>query len=46
MAGLRRVAPLAEKYGVTVCVELLNSKVDHKDYQGDRTPYGVTVVRR
>jgi hydroxypyruvate isomerase len=44
VAALRRVAPLAEKHGVTVCVELLNSKVDHKDYQGDRTPYGVTVV--
>ena len=44
VTALRRVAPLAEKYGVTVCVELLNSKVDHKDYQGDRTPYGATVV--
>jgi hydroxypyruvate isomerase len=44
VAALRRVAPLAEKHGVTVCVELLNSKVDHKDYQGDRTAYGVTVV--
>jgi hydroxypyruvate isomerase len=44
VAALRRVAPVAEKHGVTVCVELLNSKVDHKDYQGDRTPYGVTVV--
>jgi hydroxypyruvate isomerase len=44
VAALRRVAPLAEKHGVTVCVELLNSKVNHKDYQGDRTPYGVAVV--
>ena len=44
IAALRRVAPVAEKHGVTVCVELLNSKVDHKDYQGDRTPYGVAVV--
>jgi hydroxypyruvate isomerase len=44
VAALRRVAPVAEKHGVTVCVELLNSKVDHKDYQGDRTPYGVAVV--
>ena len=43
---LGRVAPVAERYGVTVCVELLNSKVDHKDYQGDRTSYGVEVVRR
>ncbi|MGE3887879.1 MAG: hydroxypyruvate isomerase family protein [Vicinamibacterales bacterium] len=44
VAALRRVAPVAERHGVTVCVELLNSKVDHKDYQGDRTPYGVAVV--
>ena len=44
VAVLRRVAPLAEKHGVTVCIELLNSKVDHKDYQGDRTAYGVAVV--
>lgn len=44
VAALRRVAPVAEEHGVTVCIELLNSKVDHKDYQGDRTPYGVSVV--
>jgi len=44
VAALRRVAPVAEKHGVTVCIELLNSRVDHKDYQGDRTPYGVAVV--
>jgi hydroxypyruvate isomerase len=30
---------------VTICVELLNSKVDHKDYQGDRTSFGVEVVK-
>ncbi len=44
VAALGRVAPVAERLGVTVCIELLNSKVDHKDYQGDRTPYGVSVV--
>jgi len=44
IAGLRRVAASAERHGVTVCVELLNSKVDHKDYMGDRTPFGVKVV--
>ena len=26
-------------------MELLNSKVDHKDYQGDRTPFGVEIVK-
>lgn len=38
--GLRRIAPLAEEQGVTVCVELLNSKVDHADYMGDHTAWG------
>ena len=41
---LKRVAPLAERHGVTVCVELLNSKVNHKDYQGDHTAFGVAVM--
>jgi hydroxypyruvate isomerase len=45
VAGLRAIAPLAEEHGVTVCVELLNSKVDHADYQGDRTAFGAEVVR-
>jgi hydroxypyruvate isomerase len=44
--GLNRVKHAAEDAGVTVCVELLNSKVDHKDYQGDRTWFGVEVVKR
>jgi hydroxypyruvate isomerase len=44
IAGLRRVAPAAERHGVTVCVELLNSKVDHKDYMGDHTAFGARVV--
>jgi hydroxypyruvate isomerase len=42
--GLRRVAPVAETEGVTVCVELLNSKVDHADYQGDHTTFGARVI--
>ncbi|HEX3951224.1 MAG TPA: TIM barrel protein [Steroidobacteraceae bacterium] len=44
-AGLAKIAPLAEKHGVTVCVELLNSKVDHPGYQGDHTAFGVAVAR-
>ena len=44
VAGLSRIKALAEEHGVTVCVELLNSKVDHADYQGDRTAFGVAVV--
>jgi hydroxypyruvate isomerase len=43
--GLNRVKRIAEDHGVTVCIELLNSKVDHKDYQGDRTTYGVAIVK-
>ena len=42
--GLRTIAPLAEEQGVTICVELLNSRVDHKDYHGDRTDFGVEVM--
>jgi hydroxypyruvate isomerase len=45
IAGLRRIAGFAEEQGVTVCLELLNSKVDHKDYQCDRTAWGVDVVK-
>jgi len=43
--GLKRIAPVAEKHGVNICVELLNSKVDHKDYQGDHTAFGVEVMK-
>jgi hydroxypyruvate isomerase len=46
VAGLARVKDAAEKHGVTICVELLNSKVDHKDYQGDRTAFGVEIVKQ
>ena len=44
VSALNRLKGAAEQHGITVCVELLNSKVDHKDYQGDRTPFGVEVV--
>jgi hydroxypyruvate isomerase len=45
VAGLNRVKKIAEDNGVTICVELLNSKVNHPDYQGDRTPFGVAIVK-
>jgi hydroxypyruvate isomerase len=45
IAGLKRIAKFAEDKGVTVCLELLNSKVNHKDYQCDHTAWGVDVVR-
>ncbi|MFI5280297.1 MAG: TIM barrel protein, partial [Gemmatimonadales bacterium] len=46
VAGLNRIKTLAEEKGVTICLELLNSRVDHHDYQGDRTSFGVAVVRQ
>jgi hydroxypyruvate isomerase len=44
--GLKRIAKLAETHKVTVCMELLNSRHDHKDYQCDHTSWGVEVCRR
>lgn len=41
--GLSRVAKSAEDAGVTLVMELLNSKVDHADYQADHTAWGVKV---
>ncbi|WP_025761623.1 hydroxypyruvate isomerase family protein [Dyadobacter tibetensis] len=38
--GLRRLMPMAEKYNVTMIMELLNSKVNHKDYMCDHTAWG------
>jgi hydroxypyruvate isomerase len=43
--GLRRVVKFAEDSGVTICLELLNSKVNHKDYQADHTAWGVEVCK-
>jgi len=45
IAGLAKIAPLAEESGVTLCVELLNSRIDHAGYQGDHTAFGVAVMQ-
>jgi hydroxypyruvate isomerase len=45
IAGLNRVKKYAEDAGVTICLELLNSKVDHKDYMCDHTAWGVDVCK-
>jgi hydroxypyruvate isomerase len=45
IAGFKRITPLAERHGVTLCLELLNSKVDHADYHADHTAWGVEVVQ-
>jgi hydroxypyruvate isomerase len=44
--GLKRIMPTAEKYKVTICMELLNSKVNHKDYQCDLSKWGVELCKR
>jgi hydroxypyruvate isomerase len=44
--GLQKILPLAEKSGITVQMELLNSKVDHKDYMCDKTSWGVELCKR
>ena len=45
IAGLNRVRKIAEDHGVNICMELLNSKINHKDYMCDRTAWGVQVVQ-
>jgi hydroxypyruvate isomerase len=45
-AGLRQLMPDAERHRVTIAMELLNSKVDHKDYQCDHTAWGAALVKR
>jgi hydroxypyruvate isomerase len=44
--GLSRVTKLAEEKGVTINLELLNSKVNHKDYMADHTAWGVELCKR
>jgi hydroxypyruvate isomerase len=43
--GLNRVKKAAEDSGVTICLELLNSKIDHHDYMCDHTAWGVDVIK-
>jgi hydroxypyruvate isomerase len=44
-AGLKRVVGFAEEKRVTICMELLNSRVNHRDYMGDRMRWGVDLVK-
>jgi len=44
--GLKRLMPTAEKHKVTLCMELLNSKRNHKDYQCDHTAWGAVLCQR
>ena len=44
--GLKQIVGYAEEKNVTLCMELLNSKRNHKDYQCDHTSWGVELCRR
>jgi hydroxypyruvate isomerase len=46
VAGLNRVKKMAEDNNVMIVLELLNSKIDHHDYQCDHTAWGVEVIKR
>ena len=44
--GLKKIVGLAEKNGVILQMELLNSKINHKDYMCDKTAWGVELCKR
>jgi hydroxypyruvate isomerase len=46
LEGLIKIIPIAEKYNVTIQMELLNSKVDHEDYMCDNSRWGVELCKR
>jgi hydroxypyruvate isomerase len=46
VAFLDKVKSHAEDKGVTICMEYLNSKVNHKDYMFDHIAWGVDVMKR
>ena len=46
VTGLKQIMPLAEKLGVTIQIELFNSRIDHKDYMGDKSAWGIELCKR
>ena len=44
-SGLKRILSIAEKHKVNIVMELLNSRVNHKDYMCDRTDWGVELCK-
>ena len=44
--ALNQIKAHAEDKGINICMELLNSKVNHKDYMCDHTAWGVDVCKR
>jgi hydroxypyruvate isomerase len=45
VTGLKEILPIAEKHGVILHMELLNSKVDHNDYMCDNSIWGVALCK-
>ena len=43
--GLKKIMALAEKRGVTICRELLNSRVNHADYMCDKSDWGIALCK-
>lgn len=43
---LKKVTPIAEDNSITICMELLNSRVDHPDYQCDKSAWGIELCKR
>lgn len=46
LEGIQKILPLAEQSGVTLHLELFNSKIDHKDYMADRSAWGIELCKR
>lgn len=46
VAGLAKLMPLCEKLGVTMCMELLNSRINHPDYFADHSAFGVALCEK
>ncbi len=46
VSGIKRVMRLAERHKVTVCLEMLNSKVNHEDYMADTSPWAIELAKR
>jgi len=43
--GLKRLMPIADKHGIKITMELLNSKVNHRDYMCDLSSWGVELCK-
>jgi hydroxypyruvate isomerase len=44
--GIKKIMPLAEEKGVIIQIEVFNSKIDHKDYMGDKSAWAVELCKR